>query len=203
MAFYDVAIVGGGPAGLTAAATLAHQLHTDVVFDSHNYRNAKATQEHMVPGHEGKDPAEFRRESREGILSHYSPIKFQDAKVTKGYEELWAVRIFHCLFCKGYEDRGAPSAGVLAVVPIHFPIDMLVGLAIQGVKNSAQLSERVTLYTNGNEALTAGLNAIVKKDEWSIEPRPDQRLAESQTSSVTVKLEDGSSKNKNSWSTHL
>lgn len=83
MAFYDVAIIGGGPAGLTAAATLARQLHTAVVFDSHKYRNAKASQMHMVPGHEGKDPADFRRESREGILSQYSTNEFQDAEVTK------------------------------------------------------------------------------------------------------------------------
>ncbi|ROW06315.1 hypothetical protein VPNG_07477 [Cytospora leucostoma] len=233
MAFYDVAIIGGGPAGLTAAATLARQLHTAVVFDSHNYRNAKATQMHMVPGHEGKDPAEFRRESKEGILSHYSNIEFQDAEVTKvekksdshfiitdgsgkawnfrklllgigssniypaieGYEELWAVRIFHCLFCKGYEERGAPSAGVLAVIPIALPTEMLVGLAIHAAENAAQLSERVTLYTHGNEALTAGLNAIIKKEEWTVEPRPIRRLAEGEMSSVTVEFEDGSSNN--------
>ncbi|KAK8050727.1 thioredoxin reductase glit-like protein [Apiospora phragmitis] len=34
MDFTDVAIVGGGPAGLTAANTLARQLHTAVVYDN-------------------------------------------------------------------------------------------------------------------------------------------------------------------------
>lgn len=83
MAFYDVADVGGGPAGLAAAATLARQLHSAVVFDSQIYRNQRATNMYMVPGHEGKSPAEFRRHSREAISSQYSTIKFQDVQVDK------------------------------------------------------------------------------------------------------------------------
>ncbi|RYP22479.1 hypothetical protein DL767_009051 [Monosporascus sp. MG133] len=45
MEFTDVAIIGGGPAGLTAASTLARQRHTAVVFDSKSYRNAGAARE--------------------------------------------------------------------------------------------------------------------------------------------------------------
>lgn len=82
MAFYDVAIIGGGPAGLAAAVTLARQLHTAVVFDSKQYRNAKATSMHMIPGHEGKSPEQFRRESREG-LSKYPTIEFHEARIDK------------------------------------------------------------------------------------------------------------------------
>lgn len=84
---HDIAIIGGGPAGLTAAATLARQLHTVIVFDSNKYRNDKATSMHMVPGHEGKDPAQFRSEFREAILSHYSTIKFEDIPVQKVEEK--------------------------------------------------------------------------------------------------------------------
>lgn len=172
MASHDVAIIGGGPAGLAAAATLARQLHTAVVFDSRQYRNAKATGMHMVPGHEGKNPADFRRESREG-LSKYPTIQFHDARIDKvekktvseflltdftskswkfrklllavgssdifpdidGYEPLWGERIFHCLFCKGYEDKGALFAGVLAVAPIPLPTEMLVGLAVHAAES--------------------------------------------------------------------
>lgn len=81
--FIDVAVIGAGPAGLTAAATLARQLHTAVVFDSGSYRNSSATHMHMVPGWENKNPQEFRSSTRSDILSAYSSIQFADVAVTK------------------------------------------------------------------------------------------------------------------------
>lgn len=240
MAFYDVAIIGGGPAGLTAAATLARQLHTAVVFDSSKYRNAMSKEMHMVPSLEGKDPAEFRREARDGITSKYSTVDFQDVAVARvqkkgdahfittdadgktwrsrkvllaigstdvfprieGFDVLWGTRIFHCLFCKGYEDRGAESAGVLAVAPVALPTDMMVMVAVHAAANAAQLAGRVTLYANGDKALAAGLKTAARKQAgWTVEPRKIRRLAAAATGeeggesdSVAVEFEDGSSR---------
>ncbi|KAH8774604.1 hypothetical protein F5883DRAFT_15913 [Diaporthe sp. PMI_573] len=241
MAFYDVTIIGGGPAGLTAAATLARQLHTTVVFDSNKYRNAMSQEMHMVPSLEGKDPAEFRREAREGITSRYgSTVEFQDVAVAKvqkkgdahfvttdaegktwrsrklllaigstdvfprieGFGDLWGTRIFHCLFCKGYEDRGAASVGVLAVAPVALPTDVMVMVAVHAAANAAQLAERVTLYASGDKALAAGLKAAARKQPgWTVEPRKIRRLAaaaagegEAEGKWVTVEFEDGTSR---------
>ena len=83
MELIDVAVIGGGPAGLTAASTLARQLHTAVVFDSKTYRNSTATHMHMVPTWDHEDPQKFRGEARESIQSHYSTIQFADVLVTK------------------------------------------------------------------------------------------------------------------------
>ncbi|KAI0169964.1 FAD/NAD(P)-binding domain-containing protein [Hypoxylon sp. FL1284] len=227
MEFIDVAIIGGGPAGLTAAGTLARQLHTAVVFDSQSYRNARATQIHMVPTWENKNPKEFRASAKSDILSNYSTIQFSDMPVTKiekqtdshfvvwdgsgkewkfrkvvlavgsidtfpeidGYGQLWANRIFHCLFCHGYEDRGSSSSGVLAVFPVVVP-----ALVIHMAENAAQLSDSVTIYTHGNNELAAQLGNI-GNPKFKVEPRQIRRLLDNgEKKSLTVEFEDGTSK---------
>ncbi|KAI0145337.1 hypothetical protein GGR57DRAFT_480467 [Xylariaceae sp. FL1272] len=225
MELYDVAIIGGGPAGLTAAATLARQLHTAVVFDSKTYRNSKAKSMHMVPGWENKAPDEFRSVTRSDISSNYSTIEFCDVEVTKitkedsrfklydtnekewlfrkvllavgssdifpkleGYAELWGKRLFHCLFCHGYEDRGAKSVGVLADFPDVVPREMAQFLTLSMVANAGQLSETISLYTNGDEDLTAKL-ASMGSAKVRIESRKIKRLSESSDTAI-VELDD-------------
>ncbi|KAL7619652.1 hypothetical protein AAE478_010193 [Parahypoxylon ruwenzoriense] len=227
MEFIDVAIIGGGPAGLTAANTLGRQLHTAVVFDSKNYGNARAPHMHIVPTWDYKDPEEFRSAARREIESCYKTIRFVDVGVAKaekkndshfkvfdldgkewdfhkvilavgsssvypnieGYEELWAKRIFHCLFCHGYEDQGAASSGVLVLSPISIP-----AVAIRMAENAAQLSDTVTLYTNGNRDMAVQLNPIVNS-RFEVEPRQIKRLINNTAAdSATVEFTDGSSK---------
>jgi thioredoxin reductase len=79
----DVLIIGGGPAGLTAAVTLARQLHTAIVFDSGSYRNASASHMHMIPTWDHQDPAEFRAAARKDILTNYSTVRIEDVDITK------------------------------------------------------------------------------------------------------------------------
>lgn len=56
---YDVAIVGGGPAGLSAAVTLARSLRSVVVLDAGEPRNAPAEGAHNLLGREGVPPREL------------------------------------------------------------------------------------------------------------------------------------------------
>ena len=60
----DVAVIGGGAAGLTAAVTLGRARRSVVVVDSGEPRNAPAEGVHMFLTRDGITPAEFRRLGR-------------------------------------------------------------------------------------------------------------------------------------------
>ena len=77
----DVLIIGGGPAGLSAATGLARQLYTAVVFDSGVYRNNLAYAMHNVLTWDHQSPAAFRQKGRDDLLKRYTTISFQDTEV--------------------------------------------------------------------------------------------------------------------------
>lgn len=60
---YDIIIIGGGPAGLSAAASIVRQDHKTILFDSGKYRNAETKHMHTLPSWDHRDPAEFRAAS--------------------------------------------------------------------------------------------------------------------------------------------
>lgn len=75
----DVAIVGGGPAGLSAALVLGRARKSVVLFDAGPPRNAAAERVHGFVTRDGTPPAEFRRIGREQ-LRPYS-VDVRDARV--------------------------------------------------------------------------------------------------------------------------
>jgi thioredoxin reductase len=79
----DVLIVGGGPAGLTSALTLARQAHSAIIFDSVSYRNIDAQHMHMIPTWDHKSPAQFREDATKEILNNYSTLQIEKTELTK------------------------------------------------------------------------------------------------------------------------
>lgn len=61
---YDVIIVGGGIAGLSAAIILGRSLRSVAVIDAGEPRNAPAAGVHNYPGSEGAPPLELLRQAR-------------------------------------------------------------------------------------------------------------------------------------------
>lgn len=78
---YDVAIIGGGPAGLSAALWLARYLHTVVVIDSGDPRNWETRGINGFLGSQGIKSPELRRCGREDAAGFGA--KFIDDTVTE------------------------------------------------------------------------------------------------------------------------
>ncbi|KAL1893959.1 hypothetical protein Sste5346_006100 [Sporothrix stenoceras] len=71
-----------------------------------------------------------------------------------GYAACFGSVIFHCLLCKGYEQRGGASAGVLAIDSFgRAPV------ALHMARQASSLARTVTIYTNGAGALAAEIEA--------------------------------------------
>ena len=77
---FDALIVGGGPAGLSAALALGRVCRSALLFDSGVYRNAGVTAMHTVLSRDGEDPTVFRSIGIEQIRK-YPSIQFQHSNI--------------------------------------------------------------------------------------------------------------------------
>jgi thioredoxin reductase len=77
---YDVVIVGGGPAGLSAALIFGRARKRVALFDAGSPRNAAATHINGFVTRDGTPPAEFRRIGREQLRA-YPAVEVRDAAI--------------------------------------------------------------------------------------------------------------------------
>lgn len=77
---YDVLIVGGGPAGLSAALALGRARRSVLLCDAGPRRNATAAQMHNFVTRDGTPPSEFRALAR-AQLGAYPSVEFRDEAV--------------------------------------------------------------------------------------------------------------------------
>ncbi|HEX4959433.1 MAG TPA: NAD(P)/FAD-dependent oxidoreductase [Thermoanaerobaculia bacterium] len=83
---YDVLVIGGGPAGLSAALVLGRARRRVLVFDSGQPRNAPSPAAHSVFTRDGTPPLELLRIGREQ-LRPYESVEIRDAEVIDAVKE--------------------------------------------------------------------------------------------------------------------
>lgn len=97
---YDALIIGGGPAGLSAALALARVCRTTILFDSGEYRNQGAPEMHTFLSRDGIHPEQFRDTARQQIHDKYSAqvtfmqskvVRISNAEILPGYKGFEAV----------------------------------------------------------------------------------------------------------------
>jgi thioredoxin reductase len=79
---FDVAVIGGGFAGLSSALLLGRYIRPTVVFDSGNTRNSVTRQVHGYLGYENVCPRQLIKKARKDVLQ-YKSIKVINEKVEK------------------------------------------------------------------------------------------------------------------------
>jgi thioredoxin reductase len=199
---FDAVIVGGGPAGLSAALNLGRARKRVLLCDAGPRRNAAAGHIHGFVTRDGTPPAEFRRIGREQ-LAPYAQVQVQDVQVeriggTSGAFELQlssglAVAARRILLCTGMVDE---LPGIDGLRPLWgrsiFICPYCHGWEVQDrrfgvlVPEAAHLeyalllrgwSRHVTVLTDGRYAVPAEMQSRLVAAGVSVEPRPITRLA--------------------------
>lgn len=121
---YDVAIVGGGPAGLSAALILGRARRSVLVIDDGHQRNRPVRESHGFLGHDGLSPHEFLGEARsqldayltiECLKNHVDEISGEIERFTiclQSGERISARRI---VFATGVHDDLPDIDGILTL----------------------------------------------------------------------------------------
>lgn len=124
MSKLDVAIIGGGPAGLSAALTLGRARKQAVVIDEGRPRNAVTRTAHGFFTRDGIAPGELRRIAQEQISAYPSVLLTEDTVVSIAGEdggfrlETAQGRTFEArklLFAVGLKDRPLDIPGLAEV----------------------------------------------------------------------------------------
>ncbi|GJC90930.1 thioredoxin reductase gliT [Colletotrichum liriopes] len=106
-----------------------------------------------------------------------------------GYKQAWGYGIFHCLFCHGYEERGASSSGVLAIGHAADP-DVVERIA----KMAKRLSKSVTVYKNGDSEIATQSEAQLHSSKVRFDNRKIAELSlVGSGPEVDVNFDDGTS----------
>lgn len=213
---YDAVIIGGGPAGLSAALVLGRARKQVVVIDEGRPRNKVTRETHGFLTRDGISPSEFRRIAQEQI-SVYPSVRFVedtaaavtgvdgDFQITTGQGTIY--RSKKLLFAVGKKDSPLDISGLADVYgKSAFVCPYCDGWELRdqplvvisngaGAFHFAKLiagwSERYTICTNGPDEWTEEQREELKQHNIPVFNAPIESIESSDGMVEQVVLEDG------------
>jgi thioredoxin reductase len=209
---HDVVIVGGGPAGLTAALVLGRSRRDALVFDSGSYRNEVSQAVHGFPTRGATSPAELRRLAI-GELREYPTIRIRyesivaamrdgDTFVISTARPEW-LRARAIILATGLEDVLPGFAGARALHGTHvFPCPYCDGWEHRDTPLAAythgddagaryalllaRWSDDVVVFAEGPTAISPPLRALLEARRIRVDER---RIVRASADGAALRLE--------------
>jgi thioredoxin reductase len=214
---FEVAIIGGSSAGLSAALSLGRSNRKTIVIDSGHPRNKPAAHAQNIFTRDGTPPLELLKIARTQ-LKPYTSVSFKNGWVAKASrknglitlttdkEEKITVR--RLILATGLSDQLPEIKGFRELWGkkiVHCPYchgfelkDQHIAILMNG-KNAEHitpmvfnLNKSIHLFTNGKMELSAQFKKWTKQNNISITETPVVELVDDKKG-VQIKLEDGSS----------
>lgn len=212
----DVLVVGGGPAGLTTALTLARISRSVLVCDDHHERNIIAHQMHNFPSREGTSPEDFKK-AIEKDLRRYDSVKISEVTVLEvnKMESSFFARLSDgsqvisrkVVLAHGVEDHLPPIPGVSDLwgkSVFHCPYchgyeyrDKPLGIlaapkfAMHVVAVMKALSPDMAIFANGGDEFTDDQINLLAKNNIAFYHEKIKRLNHSKNKLQNIELENG------------
>ncbi|MFC4101299.1 NAD(P)/FAD-dependent oxidoreductase [Paenibacillus xanthanilyticus] len=213
---FDVAIIGGGPAGLSGALVLGRARRSVVVIDEGKARNRVTRETHGFLTRDGVSPSEFRAAAAEQMRQYPSVSLVQDAAVEiSGADGAFrivtasgdAYEAKKLLFAVGKKDRPLDIAGLADaygrsafVCPYcdgwelrDQPLAVIASGegAMHMAKTLAGWTSRYVICTNGPDGLTDELREALAKRDIPLYDAPIERIESKEGMVEQIVLQDG------------
>ena len=160
---YDCIIVGGGPAGLSAALMLGRCRRHVLVCSAGEPRNARAASAHNYLTRDGIQPLEFLRLSREEVRE-YPTVEFLETEVT----DAWRTPDGFAVVCSDGSTLGSRKlllgTGVVDELPDIDGLNALYGISVHHCPYCdgwEWRDEPVAVYGQGEEGTALALGLTV------------------------------------------